>query len=142
MHTESSLNSPQLSHPINNENEISLLINYRPKIEITLFNNQCIALLDPGATDSAISETRYKTTNNDPSKFDIPTFSLISIPLNTEEAVDSLSSFLKRACDACMPIRIFNRRKPVHRKSLNCVSHAYSTIREQLGDMKLIIRIF
>lgn len=79
-------NVPQLnilSHPLCPEQKIAPSLSFRPEIEITIFNNSYTALLDSGASVSAMSETLYNIFKNDPSKFDIPSFPLSSIFLKT-----------------------------------------------------------
>lgn len=72
-----------LSHPIDSEKEITPSITYRPEIEITLYNVRYNALLDSGASVSAISEHLYKILKNDPLKLEVPTFPLTCILLTT-----------------------------------------------------------
>lgn len=72
-----------LSHPLNMTQEIVSPPSYRPEISIKLFNTSYNALLDSGASVSAISENFYKTLKNDPSKHEIPLFPLTGIFLTT-----------------------------------------------------------
>jgi len=86
MCTVSPLNSPQisiLSHPLDLSQEIVPPPNYRPEISIKLFNTPYSALLDSGASVSAISENMFKTLKNDPSKHKIPLLPLTGILLTT-----------------------------------------------------------
>ncbi|KAF0744888.1 Uncharacterized protein FWK35_00026485 [Aphis craccivora] len=79
MCTVSPSNSPLisiLSHPLDLSQEIVPPPNYRPEISIKLFNTPYSALLDSGASVSAISESLFKTFKNDPAKHKIPLFSL------------------------------------------------------------------
>lgn len=57
--------------------------NYRPEIPITLFNKSHNALLDSGATVSAISEDLFKILNQNSDPNTIPLFPLTGIFLNT-----------------------------------------------------------
>lgn len=79
-------NSPllsMLSHPLGLSQESIPPPNYRPEISITLFNTPYSALLDSGASVSAISESLFKTLKNDPSKHKIPLLPLTGILLTT-----------------------------------------------------------
>jgi len=72
-----------LSHPLDLNHEIVLPPNYRPEITIKLFNIPYSALLDSGASVSAISENLFQTLSNDSSERDIPLFPLTGILLTT-----------------------------------------------------------
>lgn len=76
--------SPQLtilSHLIDLTQEIAPSLNYRLEIQINLFKVSYYALLDSGASVSAISECLFKTFKNDPSKYEIPLVPLLGILL-------------------------------------------------------------
>lgn len=80
------LNSPQLAiltHPLDLNNESVPPPSYRPEIQIKLFGVHYSALLDSGASVSAMSEDLFKTLKNDPSKHEIPLFPLTGILLTT-----------------------------------------------------------
>lgn len=82
----SSFNVPQislLSHPLCPEQKISPSLSFRPEIELFIFNNSYTALLDSGASVSAMSENLYNVFKNDPSNFKIPSFPLSGIFLKT-----------------------------------------------------------
>lgn len=86
MPSVSILNSPQfhiLSHPLSETDSIRPPTEVRPEIIVSLFNQQHTALLDSGASVSAISESLYKTIKNDPSKFKIPIYPLTGVFLST-----------------------------------------------------------
>lgn len=72
-----------LSHPLSPEQNVSPSLSFRPEIQISIFNNPYTALLDSGASVSAMSENLYNLLRNDPSKFNIPSFSLTGIFLKT-----------------------------------------------------------
>jgi len=72
-----------LSHPLDLNQENVSPPSYRPEIQIQLFNAPYDALLDSGASVSAISENLFKTLKNDPAKHDIPLFPLAGILLTT-----------------------------------------------------------
>lgn len=79
-------NSPlieMLTHPLDLHHEIVPPLNYRPEILIKLFNDPYVALLDSGASVSAISEDLFKKLNHNPSQHKIPLFPLNSISLTT-----------------------------------------------------------
>lgn len=84
--SESPQNAPQLnilSHPLNSENKTSTSLSFRPEIEIILFKNKYTALLDSGASVSAMSDTLYNILKNDSSNFVIPSFPLSNTFLTT-----------------------------------------------------------
>lgn len=84
--TGSSPNVPHLnilSHPIAPEQKVCPSLSFRPEIEISIFNNPYPALLDSGASVSAMSENLYNVLKNDPSKYDIPSFPLSGTFLKT-----------------------------------------------------------
>lgn len=72
-----------LSHPLDLNNEIIPPPNYRPEISIKLFNNSYTALLDSGASVSAISEQLFQILSNDLPQTEIPCFPLTGILLTT-----------------------------------------------------------
>lgn len=79
-------NSPlisMLTHPLDLHQKIIPPPNYRPEISIKLFNNPQVALLDSGATVSAISEDLFQNFNLYPLQYKIPLFPLNSISLTT-----------------------------------------------------------
>lgn len=79
-------NSPQISiltHPLNIDQEIVPPPNYRPEIPLKLFNIHYNALLDSGASVSAVSEKLYQNLISDPSQNKVPLFPLNGILLTT-----------------------------------------------------------
>ncbi|CAI6343011.1 unnamed protein product [Macrosiphum euphorbiae] len=79
-------NSPQISiltHPLNIDQEIVPPPNYRPEIPLKLFKIHYNALLDSGASVSAVSEELYQNLISDPSQNKIPLFPLNGILLTT-----------------------------------------------------------
>lgn len=78
--------NPQLSiltHPLDLNHEVTPPPNYRPEISLQLFNNSYNALLDSGASVSAISEELFQNLTVDPSQPKIPLFPLTGILLTT-----------------------------------------------------------
>lgn len=78
--------SPQLcvlTHPLDLNHEVTPPPNYRPEIPLKLFNNSYNALLDSGASVSAISEELFQNLTMDPSQHKIPLFPLAGILLTT-----------------------------------------------------------
>ncbi|KAF0749435.1 putative serine/threonine-protein kinase [Aphis craccivora] len=96
--TVSLSNSPLISlliHPLDLSKEIVPPPNYRPEIPIKLLNNSYNALLDSGASVSAISENLYAKLISDPSQHKIPLFPLTSIMLTTTLSNKSIKINLK-----------------------------------------------
>lgn len=78
--------SPQLcilTHPLDLNHEVTPPPNYRPEISLKLFNNSYNALLDSGASVSAISEELFQNLTLDPSQHKIPLFPLTGVLLTT-----------------------------------------------------------
>jgi len=69
-----------LPHTLDLNHEIVPPPTYRLEIQIQLFNVPYNALLDSGASVSAISENLFKILKNDSSKHNIPLFPLSFSP--------------------------------------------------------------
>jgi len=72
-----------LTHPLHPDPEQPPPPNYRPEIAINLFNNSHNALLDSGASISAISQDLFSLLNLNPAQHKIPLFPLTGILLTT-----------------------------------------------------------
>lgn len=86
MSPESPDHNPQISiltHPLDLNQENVPPPNYRPQIPISLFDNEQTALLDSGASVSAISEDLFQILNINPNQHKIPLFPLTNILLTT-----------------------------------------------------------
>lgn len=82
----SPLSSPLISlltHPVDINYEHTPPPNYRPEISVKLFNDSQSALLDSGASVSAISEELFQILNINSSQHKIPLFPLTGVLLTT-----------------------------------------------------------
>jgi len=79
-----------LTHPLLSDSEKTPPPNYRPEILITIFDNSYNALLDSGATVSAISESLFQILNLNPNQHKIPLFPLTGILLTTALSTKSI----------------------------------------------------